>query len=292
MVECSKNLYEILNVSKKASQDEIKVAYKKLVRIYHPDINKSKDAEISFKLLNNAYDILSDSQKRKNYDELLKITNTNEIEKEAAKNQIITPKEKKEQILPDKNSIIKDVKITPDEAFLGTKRTVNILQTQTCPKCLGKRFINGTKCSFCLGEGEKRNLKKIEIQINKGIKNNEYIYVDKINSATLNEKKLFIKIVIEPPKKLHFSGDEVFVYVDVPLYDAILGVEKEINIDKIGLTKFVIPPLTKPNTKIKLDTDNEKINCYAFIDVIFPESISNEEKNLYDKIKLINTGKI
>ena len=63
MANCTKNLYEILEVSCFATVDEIKVAYKKLVRIYHPDVNKGKDAEINFKLLNNAYEILSNEER-------------------------------------------------------------------------------------------------------------------------------------------------------------------------------------------------------------------------------------
>lgn len=272
MVDCTKNLYEILNVPLNAPTDEIKAAYKKLVRIYHPDINKSKDAEIKFKLLNNAYNVLSDDIKRKNYDSLLKLTKTAE-----------------EEIFPDENSIIKEVKITPKEAEEGTYRTVNILNTQICPKCMGRKFINGIKCAFCLGEGEKKELKKIEVEIKKNIRNDEFIYVDKINSSALYDKKLFLKVIIEPPQKMYFEGDDIVVYVKVPLYDAVLGVQKEINIENKGLINVVIPPLTKPNTKIKLDFEDENINYYATIDVIFPETISNEEKNLYDRIRQINS---
>ncbi len=64
----SKSLYETLNVSQNASADEIKKAYRKLARKYHPDINKSPDAEEKFKEINAAYEILSDSQKKQQYD--------------------------------------------------------------------------------------------------------------------------------------------------------------------------------------------------------------------------------
>jgi curved DNA-binding protein len=63
-----KSLYETLEVDSSASADEIKKAYRKLARKYHPDINKSPEAEEKFKEINGAYEILSDEEKRKKYD--------------------------------------------------------------------------------------------------------------------------------------------------------------------------------------------------------------------------------
>ena len=301
MVDCTKNLYEILNVSPHASFDEIKRAYKKLVRIYHPDVNKSNDADIKFKLLNNAYDILSDEEKRRNYDNILNITNKNfykkdekkDPEKKEYKEIKKTLYEYKKTIAPDENSIIKEVKISKKVALFGTTRTVNILNTQKCPKCLGKKFINGARCSFCLGEGEKKEHKKIEASIKKDVQNNEYIYIGKINSSALYDKKLFLKVVIEPPQKLYFEGENVLIKVQIPLYDAILGINKEVYIEQAGFIKFEIPPLTKPNTRIPLKIEQKnKINpikYYATIEVIFPETLSKEEKILYDKIRSLNS---
>ena len=64
----SKSLYETLEVSSSASEAEIKKAYRKLARQYHPDVNKEPDAEEKFKEINAAYEILSDKQKRSQYD--------------------------------------------------------------------------------------------------------------------------------------------------------------------------------------------------------------------------------
>ena len=64
----SKSLYDTLGVSPNASADEIKKAYRRLARKYHPDINKDKDAEEKFKEINAAYEILSDEQKKAQYD--------------------------------------------------------------------------------------------------------------------------------------------------------------------------------------------------------------------------------
>ena len=69
MAQEKRDLYEILGVSKTASQDEIKAAHRKLVKKYHPDLNKEPGAEEKFKEVQNAYDILSDEKKRQLYDQ-------------------------------------------------------------------------------------------------------------------------------------------------------------------------------------------------------------------------------
>lgn len=65
----AKSLYETLEINDSAAPDEIKKAYRKLARKYHPDVNKDKDAEEKFKEINAAYEVLSDPQKKAQYDQ-------------------------------------------------------------------------------------------------------------------------------------------------------------------------------------------------------------------------------
>ncbi|NLC06119.1 MAG: DnaJ domain-containing protein, partial [Erysipelothrix sp.] len=63
-----RDYYEVLGISKGASDDEIKRAYKKKARQYHPDVNKASDAEERFKEVNEAYQVLSDADQKAAYD--------------------------------------------------------------------------------------------------------------------------------------------------------------------------------------------------------------------------------
>ncbi len=271
MADFKENLYELLEVEEGADIDAIKASYKRLVRKFHPDINKAKGADIKFKLINSAYKTLSDFNKKQEYD--LFISN------------------KKTVKTPNEESVIKETVISSYEQIKGSKRTVNILNAKICPKCGGKKYIKGVKCAFCLGEGKKSEHKKIEVEIPSGIKEGEFVYVGKIGGNNVFPKELFLKIKTAKAQEMFLEKGKIVFLVELPVYDTILGVEKEISINNKEIKKIKIPPFSKHGDRIKLNFQYEKKDCYAQIEVIFPKTISNEEKNLYDRIRKINSEK-
>ena len=68
-MSAKRDYYEILGVQRNASEDDIKKAFRRLARQYHPDVNKEKSAEARFKEINEAYEVLGDPQKRRAYNQ-------------------------------------------------------------------------------------------------------------------------------------------------------------------------------------------------------------------------------
>jgi molecular chaperone DnaJ len=181
-----RDYYEVLGVSKNASKEEIKDAYRKLAMQYHPDRNKAADAEDKFKEISEAYAVLSDNQKRRQYDTL----------GHAGFDQRYTA----EDIFrgADFESIFRDIgfgfgdlfrtffgggfggggfrervnrgqdlgyeiEITLEEAAKGTEKVILIPRTEKCEVCDGLGASPGTSpktCPKCNGMGKIRNMKK------------------------------------------------------------------------------------------------------------------------------------
>ena len=182
-----KNYYDILEISPEATRDEIKSAFRAKARKYHPDVNHTLEAEILFKQVNLAAKTLLDDTMRSQYDfaygfnqkkkETKETCNSFEKKEEKKTYEDFTSsfyayfrnkKKEKPQKNPKKingQDIITHINITSSEAISGTSRKVNILTSEKCPKCFGSKFINGSKCTFCDGKGEKTQYKKINVKI-------------------------------------------------------------------------------------------------------------------------------
>lgn len=149
----NKNYYEILGVKKDASDDEIKKAYRKLALKYHPDKNpNNKTAEEKFKEISSAYEILSDKDKRRKYDngEEDSILNHSNWHDQILKHmQNLHRQQAKSfysQLDPD---IHYTFRISLREALFGGSANINYKRIKTCKECNSKR----NKCDYCDGRG-------------------------------------------------------------------------------------------------------------------------------------------
>lgn len=169
-----KDYYAILGVSKNATEDEIKKAYRNLARKYHPDINpNNKQAEELFKEINEAYEVLSDPIKRRNYDQLGEAFFTPKNEGgfgyhysgrdffsdffgdtfEGFFSNFFGTKRKKRDIPGEDIDI--DLTVSFEEAIRGCNKTISLRYEIICDKCNGSGLDrnNASICSHCSGSG-------------------------------------------------------------------------------------------------------------------------------------------
>jgi molecular chaperone DnaJ len=176
-----KDFYEVLGVAKTASADEIKAAYRKLAMKYHPDRNPgNKEAEDKFKEAAEAYEVLSDADKRRTYDQFGHAgmsgmgggpeghggMNMDDIFENfgdifgsmfGGGSSHQRSRRKQGPVAQRGHDLAKDVEITLKEAFLGTKKEITYYHFFTCEACKGKGAKAGTstkECPTCKGAGQ------------------------------------------------------------------------------------------------------------------------------------------
>lgn len=179
-----KDLYEILGVDRNATQEEIKKAYRRLAKKYHPDLNPGdKEAEQKFKEINEAYEILSDPQKRAQYDQFghaafeqggfqqsgfgdftqggfdFDFGGFGDIFGDIFSDFFGTGKRKAEKG-PRKGADIRyDLTLTFEEAAFGTEKEIEVERFEVCDVCHGTGVKPGSRpetCPVCHGTGEIR----------------------------------------------------------------------------------------------------------------------------------------
>ena len=306
-----KSYYDVLEISSCASRDEIKKQFKKLAKLYHPDLNSSLEAENIFKEINKAAEILLDEDKRKKYDELRSLNKatyksyTNPRKSEYTFSDLFKAtkkEEKKVELKPQKGGdIVLEVEIDYIEAVLGTQRSVNIARSALCPKCLGHKFANNKKCPYCGGLGEKTVNKKITVRIPKGLKNGAKLRIRGEGKEGKNggeNGNLYIIVNIEKQEDLKIKDDIVYYDAQISPYMAILG--GNIQVPTLwGQATMKIPPLTKANQSFKLvdvgvlnNKTNKKGDQIVKIIIQIPNDVTAQEIALYEKIKDLNMKKI
>ncbi|MCM1339762.1 MAG: J domain-containing protein [Muribaculaceae bacterium] len=190
------------------------------------------------------------------------------------------------------DNITTDIKITPDEVLTGSKRIINVLTTQTCPTCFGRRFINGDKCTHCGGIGAISSRKRITVTIPKGIKDGAKLRLKGEGASGRNggsNGDLYINVKIETKTKIHV--DKLNIYYNVPItpYEAALG--EEIKIPAFdGTIKLKLPKNTCSGQKFRIANQGIKKNgkigdLIITVSIEFSHDLSDDEVKLYQELK-------
>src|SRR5262245_21524554 len=201
-----KDYYQILGVPRTAAADEIKKAYRKLARKYHPDVNPDdKTAEDKFKELNEAYEVLSDPEKRKRYDELganwqagadfapppgwdKMRMDFGDLGDHVGREREGTFSDFFESLFggfrrPRAGSdfamrgadVEADVSLTLEDIHHGATRTLTLQVAKRCPSCGGSGTRDGRPCSTCYGAGVVRRPKSLSVHIPVGMREGSVI---------------------------------------------------------------------------------------------------------------------
>lgn len=212
-----KDYYKILGVGKNATADDLKKAFRKLARKYHPDVNPGdKQAEARFKEINEAYEVLSDPTKREKYDTLgpnwqeqfgfsgaprptrrpagartggvpFDIDDPTGFSdffevlfgRRGASTGTAGRRTSTTQDLfrQPGENIEQPVEITLQEAFAGTTKTFVVQAPETCPTCGGTGQVGGRTCPTCGGTGMTSRTKRLEVRIPAGVDNGSRVRV-------------------------------------------------------------------------------------------------------------------
>ncbi|HET9429732.1 MAG TPA: J domain-containing protein [Chitinophagaceae bacterium] len=309
-----RDYYQILGVDKKASQEEIKKAYRKLAVKYHPDKNPgNKEAEDKFKAANEAHEVLSDPEKRKKYDALGE--NWNKFEHAGAGQAGRSPfgegfggaGGRGFQFEGDANDFFgagggsgfSDF----FEAFFGdrnrTRQGGARSSTGRAPQFKGQDLE--TEMEITLEEayqGASRLLQlqneKLRITTKPGAYDGQLLRVKGKGgkgSSAAHHGDLYVRVRVKPHPVFERKGDDLYKRHKIDLYTAVLGGETIIN-TLAGKIKVKIEPGTQNGKQVRIKQrgmpvyNSEKHgDLYVVLQVHIPENLTEKQRELFEKLK-------
>lgn len=296
-----KDYYKILGISKNATQDEIKKAFRKLAVKYHPDKNPGdKEAEAKFKEINEANEVLSDPQKRKQYDELG--ANWQQYQRAGGFdwNRYRQQYGGNESFFTNFSDFGTGGFSDFFEAFFGRGftntqgRRHSSVRAQRGEDMHAELNISleeaytGTEKLFELDR------QKIKLKIKKGIKDGQILKLSGKGYPGYNggpNGDLFLTIHINKHPEFERIDDDLYMNVPIDIYTAILGGKIEVNTLK-GKVKINIPPET-PNGKTfrlaglgmpRYGHESKRGDLYVKTELQTPRNLSAEEIKLFRKL--------
>jgi len=320
----SKRYYEILQVPPSASPEDIKAAYRRLVRKYHPDVNPNNaNAERLFKSLGEAYKILSDPAQRRIYDQSLSPPPEKPDVRSAEKAYKKPPPKPdppvepgpgfkemfdslfgadvKEEIKPPPKpstgkpvrgeDITMEASITQDEAKEGVIKTVHVEEAVPCTRCSKTGKVNGMPCSVCHGEKHVMHGKKLDVRVPPDVKNGSKVRIAKEGARGRNGGEpgdLYLLVKIGHHQALRHEGANIHYDLVLSPPEAVLGCE--IYVPTLhGKVKMTIPPGTSSGRVFKLKSQGAVLKSVTgdqliTVKISVPNSLSDEERSLYQSL--------
>lgn len=304
------NHYQILGIERNATDEQIKSAYRKLAKKYHPDVNGGdKSSEDMFKKVNEAYEVLSNAASRLAYDRSQLFGNQSRgfggfgdftLFNMDFDTMFASAKSKAKKA---ENHVLLDVSIDFHKLLGDQILTANMDQFDECEKC--KYLGLDASCSQCHGAGKIKSTVSIKVPVNLCTKRYSYNVegdlfklILKIPNRTGDGRDVLMRVTSKLPEDITLSGSNIVHKVNISLKDAMLGPDPTFT--TIDGSKFKI----KLSTAIKKDFSDIYIKIpergmmgdgrrgtYVFdVRVSFPnisalsESELNDLRNLLDKL--------
>ncbi|MDX1520945.1 MAG: DnaJ C-terminal domain-containing protein [Anaerolineae bacterium] len=293
--------YSVLGVDKNASSDEIKKAYRKLARKYHPDVNPGdKQAEDRFKKINEASEVLTDPEKRAKYDQLGSRWQAYQQHGGAGGFDWSEWVSGTEGGYVDLNDILNRSGRSSGGGFSDFFEAIfgDMGQARSVPR-QGQDYNQQVEIELEEAfRGTSRILRiggrRIEVKIPKGAKTGTKVRVRGEGGPGQNggpKGDLYLEIVVKPHENFEQVGDNLYTELPVDLYTAILGGEAIVPTFK-GKVKLKIPPETQSGRTFRLKGQgmpslkqpDERGDLYAKVMVQLPQDLTDEEIELFEEL--------
>jgi len=294
--------YKILGISKDASEKEIKKAYRKQARKYHPDVNPNDEsAKKQFQRINEANEVLSDPEKRKKYDKYGKDWEHAEAYEKARQQQQQYSGGGRQYYSGASGDFSESDFSDFFESMFGGRASAghSTGSRRTAHKFRGQDFRAELHLDLKdVYKTHKQTLtvngKKIRLTIPAGVENNQTIKIKGHGGKGINggpNGDLYITFNITNNTRFKRGGKNLYTTVDLDLYTAILG--GEVTIETLsGKVKLKVKPETQNGTKVKLKGKGFPIykkegqygDLYITYHVKLPTNLSKKEKELFEEL--------